>query len=1245
MGLNRRNKKKTQGLFSSNNQKSKPIKKATYFDSKKKEVGVSDLTLLSTITDEAINENLNKRFLNNFIYTFIGDVLISINPFKDLGIYTNETIDSYRNKNRLEAPPHIFSIAESMVYNMKFYNQNQACIISGESGAGKTEAAKQIMQYIAAVSGSPSNQNLNPNNPNNSIQKIKEMVLATNPLLESFGCAKTLRNDNSSRHGKYLEINFNTAFQPISASITNYLLEKQRVVQQINNERNFHIFYQFTKSCSEEYRKLFGVQQPDQYYYTKTLISVDSVDDQNDYNQTLLAMQTIGLNKQEQDQIFRSLAAILWIGNITFIENNDGNAAVADSSVTQFVAYLLNVDDQVLTKAVTERIMETNHGMRRGSIYHVPLNIVQATAVRDALAKGIYNNLFEWIVQRVNKSLHTLNQPTHRSIGILDIYGFEIFQNNSFEQLCINYVNEKLQQIFIQLTLKAEQEEYVNEKIKWTPIDYFNNQIVCDLIESKRPPGVFAALNDACATAHADSNAADQSFAQRLNMVAQNKHFELRSGKFIVKHYAGDVTYSINQMTDKNKDQMLKDLLNLLQSSTDPFWNVLFPQSQNTDSKRRPPTAGDKIKVSANLLAETLSKATPSYIRTIKPNQNRAPLEYTEKQVLHQIKYLGLKENVRIRRAGFAYRTTFENFAEQFYLLSSKCSYAGEYIWNGDSRSACIQILNDSAVTSDDFQMGVTKIFIKKPETLFALEHLKDSYWENMAKRIQRAIRRYLKQKIDACIVLQRKWREVRKGGNQYEQLRNYGNSLLQSRKSRRRMSLLGSREFLGDYLGFNDYTGGIGKFIKNQIGISDKVIFSMKGEILHRKFGRSAQRLPRYIVITESAFYLIVASMIDNNLTHTIETSIRISDIARVSLTNLQDDWIALILNSSPIPDPIVNCVFKTELITHLKKLNPSLEIKIDTAIEYHKKPKKMNKILGVIDSQAPEYGDIYKSSKIMVQEGISGKTPQKEKPKKKPSELINGNFIQPHKTRKVPPAPPAGNGFLNQKKNNIPAAPQVDIRPIQNNQNSRAPPINNGLNNLNSMGIPLPPVKRKQVPPRPMRPAKPAQRPIPKTKKAAPKPPTRKNVSSAVPPPPPLPAVLEPKYPTYKAAYEFKGSSASEMPLQVGDVIYFTKTEQNGWWLVKSLDETKEGWVPAAYLVQCDPPSSLQFSSASTVNSIPQAPSLQQQTNDTPVTSYNSSSNTQSTNSNPLANSLEEALKKRRNSSSSEEKDDDDW
>jgi myosin-1 len=548
------------------------------------------------------------------------------------------------------------------------------------------------------------------------------------------------------------------------------------------------------------------------------------MDDAADFKDTMEAMRITGLTQGEQDNIFRMLAAILWLGNVQFVEDDHTNASITDQSVVDFVAYLLEVDAAQVNKALTLRVVETARGGRRGSIYEVPLNTVQALAVRDALAKAIYFNLFDWIVERLNSSL-TARGAVANSIGILDIYGFEIFEKNSFEQLCINYVNEKLQQIFIQLTLKAEQDEYEREQIQWTPIKYFDNKVVCSLIEDKRPPGVFAALNDACATAHADSSAADQTFVGRLNFLGQNPNFENRQGQFIIKHYAGDVSYAVEGMTDKNKDQLLKDLLNLVGSSSNDFVHDLFPNQVNQDDKRRPPTAGDKIKASANDLVATLMKSQPSYIRTIKPNDNKSPTEYNGGNVLHQIKYLGLQENVRIRRAGFAYRQTFDKFVERFYLLSKHTSYAGDYTWTGDTESGARQILKDTRIPPEEYQMGVTKAFIKTPETLFALETMRDRYWHNMAIRIQRAWRNYLRYRIECAIRIQRFWRRVT-GGLEFIKVRDQGHKILQGRKERRRMSLLGSRRFMGDYLGVGK-SGGPGEVIRTSAGISGEQFLS----------------------------------------------------------------------------------------------------------------------------------------------------------------------------------------------------------------------------------------------------------------------------------------------------------------------------------------------------------------------------------------------------------------------------------
>ncbi|KAH8813206.1 P-loop containing nucleoside triphosphate hydrolase protein [Xylogone sp. PMI_703] len=1097
------------------------IKKAAFDTTKKKEIGVSDLTLISKVTNEAINENLKKRFEAGEIYTYIGHVLVSVNPFRDLGIYTDTVLDSYRGKNRLEMPPHVFAVAESAYYNMNAYKDDQTVIISGESGAGKTEAAKRIMQYIANVSGGS----------NSSIQKVKDMVLATNPLLESFGNAKTLRNNNSSRFGKYLQLQFNAQGEPIGADITNYLLESSRVVGQVVNERNFHIFYQFTKGASDEYRSSFGIQQPDTYLYTSKskCLSVDGIDDLSDFKDTMEAMKIIGLSKGEQDQIFRMLAAILWTGNLQFVEDKDGYAAFSDQSVVDFVAYLLEVDPAEVVKAITIRILTP----RSGEVIESPANPAQAFATRDGLAKAIYFNLFDWIVERVNVSLKAVGTPAN-SIGILDIYGFEIFEKNSFEQLCINYVNEKLQQIFIQLTLKTEQEEYAREQIQWTPIKYFDNKIVCDLIESTRPAGVFAALKDATKTAHADPAACDRTFMQAINGMS-NPHLTPRQGNFIIKHYAGDVSYTVDGITDKNKDQLLKGILNLFSRSKNQFIHTLFPHQVDQDNRKQPPTAGDKIRASANDLVTTLMKAEPSYIRTIKPNENKSPKEYNDGNVLHQIKYLGLQENVRIRRAGFAYRQTFDKFVERFYLLSPATSYAGDYTWTGDAKSGAKQILKDTSIPAEEYQMGVTKAFIKAPETLFALEHMRDRYWHNMAIRIQRVWRAYLRIRAEAATRIQRMWRKKRAGA-EFLVLREQGHKLLQGRKERRRFSLLGSRRFMGDYLGIAATTGQ-GSRIRTAVNLpNEKVIFSCRGEILETKFGRSSKPVPRILVVTKSKFYIIAQHVVNKQIQTAIERAIPLGAIKYVSISTSQDDWFSLGVGSPQEPDPLLVCVLKTELFTHMSNAMPGgFNLKIGESIEYAKKPGKQQIIKVMKDSTMRE--DFYKSATVHTTPGEPPNSVSKPLPKGKPvpaKPFTKGRLIRP--------GGPGGrpSRITNTNRNTTPVASAV-------NQVRNVPPQPAVVQQAIANHTKTPSTGHARVS-------------------------SQSSARAVPPPPPPPPPAAASKEPQYRVLYDFAGQSANELSLSKDELITVVQKENNGWWLGKNA--RGQGWVPSAYLKEEAPP-----------------------------------------------------------------------
>jgi myosin-1 len=444
----------------------------------------------------------------------------------------------------------------------------------------------------------------------------------------------------------------------------------------------------------------------------------------------------------------------------------------------------------------------------------------------------------------------------------------------------------------------------------------FDNAVVCSLIEDKRPAGIFATLNDATATAHADPSAADNSFIQRTNMLAANPHFESRGNKFLIKHYAGDVLYNVPGMTDKNKDQLSRDILDLINGTKSRFLSTLFPDKVDRDSKKRPPTAGDKIKQSANDLVTNLMQCQPHYIRTIKPNQNRSPTEYDDKAILHQIKYLGLQENIRVRRAGFAYRAEFQKMIQRFYLLSPATSYAGDYIWQGDDRSGCERILSDAKISKDEWQMGVTKAFIKNPETLFYLEGERDRYWHTMASRIQRAWRAYVRRKHEAATKIQRFWRNE-KESLVYARKRDYGHEVLAGRKQRRRFSLLGMRKFMGDYL---DVGGSSpqGELLRNAANISsvERVDFSSRGEILVSKLGRSSKLSPRFIIVTDKAVYFVITAQKDGRVTTNLERKIPIASIRSIAMTNLRDDFVAFNLPPSEEGDPIFTCPFKTEMV-----------------------------------------------------------------------------------------------------------------------------------------------------------------------------------------------------------------------------------------------------------------------------------------------------------------------------------------
>lgn len=716
-------------------------------------VGVQDFVLLENFqSEEAFVDNLRKRFKENLIYTYIGQVLISVNPYKNLNIYTQEEVNQYRNTHFFEAPPHIFAVSDMAYRSLTEESRGQCILISGESGSGKTEASKKVLQFIAAVTGHKA-----------QVETVKDKLLQSNPVLEAFGNAKTNRNDNSSRFGKYMDVSFDALGSPIGGNILNYLLEKSRVVHQNPRERNFHIFYQLLAGAEDEMlAKLQLKRNLDTYYYFTHGVEgkVNTIDDGEQFQQVRKAMEVIELTEQEQEDIFAIVASVLHMGNVGFTEE-EGQAQILKPECVEAVSKLLGCKTSNLARAFTHRTIDA-----RGDVVTSPLTREMAIYARDALAKAVYDRLFTWLVMRLNTSLQPKQRQRKEVMGILDIYGFEIFERNSFEQFCINFCNEKLQQLFIELTLKSEQEEYQREGIEWEHVEYFNNKVICDLIEEKHK-GIISLMDEECLR---PGEPTDKSFLAKMNEnLSSHDHYisHRKAGKelqknmsreeFCLKHYAGDVIYNVDGFLDKNNDLLFRDLREVMSETTNSITKEVFPASDVT-TKKRPDTAATQFKNSLNQLMEILMNKEPSYIRCIKPNDDQKSGVFNDRIVTHQVKYLGLMENLRVRRAGFAYRRPYEMFLQRYKCLT----HTTWPNYHGPPKQGVHEIVCHLGFDKDEYRMGNTKIFIRSPKTLFATEDAFQAKKHDIATIIQKIWKgrlqrqRYLKMR-EAAITIE-KW-------------------------------------------------------------------------------------------------------------------------------------------------------------------------------------------------------------------------------------------------------------------------------------------------------------------------------------------------------------------------------------------------------------------------------------------------------------------------------------------------------
>ncbi|XP_064574079.1 unconventional myosin-Ib isoform X3 [Zonotrichia leucophrys gambelii] len=702
-------------------------------------IGVGDMVLLEPLDEDSFINNLKKRFDHNEVYTYIGSVVISINPYRSLPIYTPEKVEEYRNRNFYELSPHIFALSDEAYRSLRDQDKDQCILITGESGAGKTEASKLVMSYVAAVCGKGA-----------EVNQVKEQLLQSNPVLEAFGNAKTMRNDNSSRFGKYMDIEFDFKGDPLGGVISNYLLEKSRVVKQPRGERNFHIFYQILSGASEEFLCKLKLERDFSRYNYLGLDSarVNGVDDAANFRTVRNAMQIVGFMDHETQSVFEVVAAVLKLGNIEFKPESRANgldeSKIKDKNELKEICELTGIDQSVLERAFSFRTVEAKQEK-----VSTTLNVAQAYYARDALAKNLYSRLFSWLVTRINESIKAQTKVRKKVMGVLDIYGFEIFEDNSFEQFIINYCNEKLQQIFIELTLKEEQEEYIREGIEWTHIEYFNNAIICDLIENNQT-GILAMLDEECLR---PGTVTDDTFLEKLNQVcATHQHFESRMSKcsrflndtslphscFRIQHYAGKVMYQVEGFVDKNNDLLYRDLSQAMWKANHSLIKALFPEGNPAKiNLKRPPTAGSQFKASVATLMKNLQTKNPNYIRCIKPNDKKAAHIFNEALVCHQIRYLGLLENVRVRRAGYAFRQPYEPCLERYKML---CKQTWPH-WRGPARAGVEVLFNELGIPEEEFSFGRSKIFIRNPRTLFKLEDLRKQRLEDLATLIGKIYR------------------------------------------------------------------------------------------------------------------------------------------------------------------------------------------------------------------------------------------------------------------------------------------------------------------------------------------------------------------------------------------------------------------------------------------------------------------------------------------------------------------------
>ncbi|KAI8082194.1 P-loop containing nucleoside triphosphate hydrolase protein [Thamnidium elegans] len=729
-----------------------------------------DLTDLSYLNEPSVLNTIRTRYFQRNIYTYSGIVLIAANPFASVPLYEPDIIQQYSGKRRGELEPHLFAIAEDAYRCMVREKSNQTVVVSGESGAGKTVSATHIMRYFATADDKDSGK---IKDVTQGMTEVEEQIMATNPIMESFGNAKTTRNNNSSRFGKYIEIQFDNRQNIVGAKIRTYLLERSRLIFQPEAERNYHIFYQLCVGAPINERKHLELGEWSKFHYLNQsgVGSIPGVDDVAEFESTQKSLSLVGIAVESQWHIFKLLAALLHIGNIEIGGRNDATLS-EDQPALITATKLLGIKTSEFRKWLVRKQMIT-----RNEKIVSNLSPVQATVVRDSVAKYIYASLFDWLVKVVNDSLSCqIEGLVETFIGVLDIYGFEHFKKNSFEQFCINYANEKLQQQFNQHVFKLEQEEYVKEKIDWKFIDFSDNQKCIEVIESKL--GILSLLDEESRM----PSGTDQGFCNKLFANFSDPKYKdyfkkprFSNSAFTVVHYAHPVEYDSEGFIDKNKDTVPDELLTLLQNADSPFLVDMLAtataaaSAASQESKPAPvkkmgmgiakkPTLGSIFKLSLISLMDTISKTNVHYIRCIKPNEGKVPWGFEPNMVLSQLRACGVLETIHISCAGYPSRWTFEDFAERFYALVN--SQYWDPNRSPDINKLCNVILDKYIKDTDKYQIGLTKIFFRAGQLAY-LEKCRRERWDECTILLQKNMRRFIVRigylrKLDLISRLQR---------------------------------------------------------------------------------------------------------------------------------------------------------------------------------------------------------------------------------------------------------------------------------------------------------------------------------------------------------------------------------------------------------------------------------------------------------------------------------------------------------